>query len=115
MVLKNIKDSIQGKAELGKKRSSRWPTVRKNYLKVNSVCAVCGGTDKLEVHHIVPFHTDESLELDPNNLITLCESKSFGVVCHLFVGHLGSYKTINPNVKEDAAIWRHKLASQRTL
>ena len=109
MVLKNVRDVIQGKAELGKKRSSRWPTVRKHYLEVNSVCAVCGGNSKLEVHHIVPFHVDNSLELDPNNLITLCESKSYGVVCHLFVGHLGNYKNINSNVREDAAYWKQKL------
>lgn len=108
-MLKKIKDVVQGKAPLNKSRSSKWPTVRKKHLERNPVCAVCGGTSKLEVHHINPFHSYPELELDSNNLITLCESKSFGVVCHLFVGHLGSYKKINLNCIEDAKVWREKL------
>lgn len=109
MVIKNFKDVIQGKASLGHKRSNKWPTVRKNHLKDNPTCAVCGGTEKIEVHHIKPFHEYPELELDPDNLISLCESKSFGIVCHLFAGHLGSYKKTNPSVVEDAAYWNNKL------
>jgi 5-methylcytosine-specific restriction protein A len=103
MVIKNIKDTIQGKASLGQKRSSHWPTVRKHHLKENPTCAVCGDTSKLEVHHIKPFHTHPELELEPTNLITMCESKSYGIICHLYYGHLGNYKNINPNVVRDAA------------
>lgn len=109
MLLKNIKDKIQGKAEIGKLRSSRWNVVRKQHLKRNPFCSACGGKTKLEVHHIVPFSQDASLELEETNLITLCESKSFGVICHLHYGHLGNYKKINPDVVEDALIWRKKL------
>lgn len=109
MLLKNIKDAIQGKAPLKALRSSKWPTVRKNHLKKFPCCAVCGGIKKVEVHHIIPFNQDPSLELEPTNLISLCEAKSFGLVCHLLVGHCGNYKKINPNVSEDAKIWNHKL------
>ena len=109
MILTQIKDVIQGKAPLHSKRSSKWPAVRKAHLKQFPTCAVCGGTKKVEVHHIVSFVEDPSKELDPTNLITLCESKSHGVTCHLFVGHRGSYKKINPNVIEDAKIWNEKL------
>jgi 5-methylcytosine-specific restriction protein A len=109
VILNHIKDVIQGKASVGTKRSSKWPTVRKNHLKKFPTCAVCGGTEKLEVHHVKPFHESPELELDPNNLVTLCESKSKGIVCHLFVGHLGHYQKINPTAVQDAAYWFKKL------
>ena len=110
MVLKNLKDVVQGKADFGKTRSKQWPSVRKQHLKTNPTCAVCGGKTKLEVHHKVPFHENPYLELNPSNLITLCESKSFGVVCHLFVGHSGNYKKINKDVDKDAVYWKQKLS-----
>lgn len=109
MILKNIKDVVQGKASLTCTRSSKWPTVRKHHLKNNPICAVCGGKDKIEVHHIKSFHEHPELELESTNLITLCESKSFGIVCHLLVGHLGKYKKINPDVLKDAKTWNEKL------
>lgn len=101
--LKQVKDVFEGKAPKGHKRSSRWPAVRKHHLAQNPTCVVCGDVSKLEVHHIVPFHVQPELELEPTNLITMCESTSYGVVCHLYYGHLGNYKNINPNVVEDAA------------
>jgi len=70
---------------------------------------VCGGKEKLEVHHLQPFHIKPDLELDPNNLITLCESKNHGINCHLFIGHLGNYKSINDTAQQDAFFWLKKL------
>ena len=107
--IKYVTDVIQGKTELGNKRSSKWPTVRKHHLQINPTCAVCNGKSKLEVHHIKPFQKYPELELDPTNLISLCESKSYGIICHLAIGHLGNYKNINPNVIKDAATWNKKL------
>jgi predicted HNH restriction endonuclease len=105
-----IKDSLQGKTpSLTHKRSSQWPKIRKNFLLKNSKCAVCNGTKKLEVHHIKPFHQAPELELDENNLITLCEDWSYGLNCHLLVGHLGNYRNINPSVQTDAKTWQAKL------
>ena len=114
MILKNMKDAIQGKAPLGHKRSNHWPTVRKHHLEIpeNNKCAVCGSVKTLEVHHIVPFVQNPSLELDPNNLITLCESKSKGGLnCHLIFGHHSDYKKSNPDVVEDAKHWFEKLTT----
>ena len=82
------------------KRSTHWPTVEKHFLVDHNFCAACGGTEKLNAHHIIPFHHDKSLELDPNNLITLCMNEK---ECHLHIGHCGSFKEYNPNVKRDAA------------
>ena len=108
-MIKKIKDLVQGKAPLAAKRSGHWATVRKHHLEKNAECAVCGDKNKLEVHHIKPFHLYPELELDPDNLITMCESRSYGIICHLLIGHNGSYKDINPDVVEHAALWREKL------
>lgn len=93
---------------LGGVRSSRWPTVRKNFLG-NKPCALCGGMDKREVHHKQSFKEHPELELLESNLIVLCESKKWGVTCHQFFGHLGDYKRINDNVEADVIIWHDKL------
>jgi len=99
----------QGKHPLGTARSGHWPTVRKNHLALHPVCEVCGGSEKLEVHHIHPFHLHPDLELDPNNLATLCEANKDGVNCHLFVGHLGNFRSFNTEVLTDAAHWSDKI------
>lgn len=85
----------------GKQRSPHWHTVEKHFLETNPTCAACGGKEKLNVHHCVPFHLDPEKELDPNNLITLC--MKMGQECHLLIGHGGSFKAFNENVREDAA------------
>ena len=109
--LKYIKDRLQGKAPKGVKRSSKWKKVRKEFLKKNSKCVVCGSTKKLEVHHKVPFSVSSDLELEEKNLIVLCENGRFrGINCHLMIGHLLDYKRYNINVEIDAMIWNKKLS-----
>lgn len=80
----------------GAKRSSKWPTLEKHFLAANPTCAACGSKNRLNVHHCKPFHLDPALELDPNNLITLCmDTKE----CHLYLGHGGSFKQYCPDVR----------------
>lgn len=84
----------------GVKRSSHWPTLEKHFLEEYSTCAACGSKKRLNVHHCMPFHLDPKLELDPNNLITLCmDTKE----CHLHLGHGGSFKQYCPDVRKYAA------------
>ncbi len=112
-IIKRVADAVEGKAPLSAKRSGRWPAVRANFLKVNPKCAVCGRSDSIEVHHVRPFHMHPELELDPSNLISLCESKWFGGLnCHLLVGHLGSFKSWNVTVKDDATFLADKFAKR---
>lgn len=73
------------------KRDGHWPSLRKAHLVREPYCQYCGGTEKLQVHHIRPFHLHPELELDPNNLITLCEAP--GKDCHLRFGHEGNFRT----------------------
>lgn len=111
-LLEHVKHRLQGKIPAGSKRSGQWPTVRKNHLTKNPACALCGGTKTVEVHHIHPFHVHPERELDPSNLITLCEAKKDGVNCHLFTGHLGNFKSVNESVEKDAATWAEKIKNR---
>src|SRR5271155_3275861 len=82
------------------KRSSHWPTVEKHFREAHPTCEACGSKNRLNVHHCKPFHLDPEMELDPTNRITLCmDTKE----CHLHIGHGGSFKQYNPNVRKDAA------------
>ena len=104
-----MKDRVQGKAPKGARRSSKWRKVRAAHIKKYPCCAVCGLTSKVECHHVIPFSLAPDLELDPNNLVTLCENGKYGVVCHRHYGHLGNYRRANPNAKIDILTWRIKL------
>jgi len=108
-MFQHLTDRLKGKAPAGAKRSPRWRTVRREHLKQNPNCACCGGTKSVEVHHIVPFHLAPDMELEPGNLLTLCEAKKYGINCHQLVGHLGNYRRWNPAVRSDATVWNMKL------
>jgi 5-methylcytosine-specific restriction enzyme A len=111
-IVKHLIDAAKGKHPLGVARSGHWATVRKEHLALHPTCEVCGGSGKLEVHHRRPFHLHPELELDPANLVTLCESGKGGVNCHLHFGHLGSFKSFNVDVIADAAQWFKKIKSR---
>ncbi|GCE16544.1 HNH endonuclease [Dictyobacter kobayashii] len=70
---------------------------------------VCGHRGKgLQVHHIKPFHLYPELELDPNNLITLCEIR--GRTHHLLIGHLDDWESYNIRVRADTKRYAHQNA-----
>lgn len=89
------------------KRAVGWPKVRAEHLEKQPKCAACGTEKGLEVHHIKPFHKYPELELDPDNLITLCNKS-----CHLYFGHLKYFKSWNPDVKIDAQRYYEKLKAR---
>jgi len=107
--LEVMKDRIQGKAPKGARRSSKWRGVRAKHLEDNPTCAVCGSSLVLEVHHIIPFHIAPDKELDPENLMTLCENRRYGINCHLLIGHLGNYRRTNLSCEIDARVWYMKI------
>lgn len=88
-------------------RSSQWPKVRKQHLAKQPCCQACGSCKKPEVHHVVPVHVDPSKELDPENLITLCDK-----YCHFTFGHLMNYKSWNPTVVRDAWWYLGKIKNK---
>lgn len=90
-------------------RSGGWSSVREEFVRLHPVCEACGSRSNLNVHHIVPFYLDSSLELDVKNLITLCREH------HFRVGHdpdgpwmprRPSWTSWNPKVREHAALMR---------
>jgi hypothetical protein len=111
-IIKHVKDVIENKTVFKKPRSPLWATVRKEHLAKFPCCAACGSENKIEVHHIKPFNLFPELELDPNNLVTLCESWKKGVNCHLLFGHLGDYRSYNEKVLDDSNAWLEKLINK---
>lgn len=89
------------------KRSPQWSSVRKVHLDSNNACAACGRNKKLEVHHIEPVHINPDRELDPSNLITLCDDP-----CHLIFGHLMNYKSWNKDVIYDCKVYLNKVKNK---
>lgn len=94
---------IQEFLPMGSPRSGKWPAVRNKVLEERGVCLACGCTDHtiLSVHHIKPFHLFPELELEPTNLVVLCEGASLN--CHFAFGHLLDWKAYNPEVIKDAS------------
>ena len=90
-------------------RSPSWSKIRREHLNKFPYCAACGRNKKLEVHHIKPFHTNPELELDPNNLVTLCDDP-----CHFVFGHLMNYKSWNNTVVEDCKLYYEKIRNRPT-
>ena len=89
-------------------RSSRWPAVRARHLERFPTCAVCGGSENLEVHHVIPVgHAKrigrEDLELDPLNLLTMCGPPRD---CHWWLGHACDDRAWRPDVRRLAEIIR---------
>ena len=95
----------------GHERSSQWQRVRKEHLLREPACVVCGHKGRgIQVHHIKPFHLHPHLELDPRNLITLCEVR--GRDHHLLLGHLNTWESYNEHIREDAKRFYRKTAAQ---
>lgn len=87
-----IGNPLQFDYATGIPRSGEWSTLRKRVLELQPWCSVCRSTTNVQVHHMLPFHLDPKKELDPGNLIPLCEGSDgwFGRWnCHFVVGHLG--------------------------
>lgn len=110
-MFEKIKNWFGWSRTFGAARSPQWSKIRNAYLVENPACAVCGRTNRLNVHHIVPFSRNPSLELTPSNLITLCD----GLLTrndHLYMGHLGSFRSFNLDIRSDALYWRDKIETR---
>ena len=104
MIIKFLKEKLGGI-----KRSSDWPKFKKEYEVTHPKrCALCNTDKQVELHHIFPVSLFPEKELDPENVVWLCEKFSH----HLFCGHLGSYRSYNKNVILDCKIWRNKILTR---
>jgi hypothetical protein len=104
---------------IGRGRSPHWPAVEKAFRKIHPQCVAClvKSVAHVQIHHRFPFHYcvalgRPDLELDPRNLITLCEWKSPAPNHHLLIGHLDNFQSSNLAVAEDAITFRGMSAIQ---
>ncbi len=81
-------------------RSPHWKALRRKWLAANPTCAGCGTKQFLQVHHKMPVSWDVIRELEWDNLMTLCESPEW--MCHLRLGHSGSWLSRNPQAEKTA-------------
>jgi hypothetical protein len=84
-------------------RSSGWEKVERDHKAAHPACCACGTLELVEVHHLWPFQYYPELELDERNLISLCRPH------HLILGHLGDWKSFNPDVIEMVRDYRRHL------
>lgn len=106
-LLRYFVDRFYGKALQGQRRSSDWPRVRKVHLAEHPLCECCGGKKGIEVHHVLPFNLFPELELRKENLMSLCKKRG----CH-FAMHLYSWKSYNPDAKQDTMLWNEKVENR---
>lgn len=89
-------------------RHPEWGRVRASHLLLFPVCEACSTPLNREVHHLLPFSTHPQLELDLDNLFTLCRPH------HFVFGHDPdgpgprgpAWKHINLNCVRDVRIYR---------
>jgi len=82
---------------LGPKELYACNKAKAKYIKDNRQCVLCGATDNLEVHHIIPVSVCPELACEPANFMTLCDYGNEG--CHCHFGHLGAFIRFNPNLQ----------------
>lgn len=100
-------DTLAGKP--ARARDSRWPAVAKAHLEQNPRCEVCDVDHDVDVHHRKPVHLYPELELDPDNLITLCRING----CHFLFGHGRDWKAYNDRVDLDVQHARAMIARRK--
>ena len=93
----------------GAGRAPGWGQVRAVHLRLFPTCAACGTRNDLEVHHVWPVHFPDggSVELTPENLLTLCGKG--GHNCHFYLGHLCDWRARNPAVLKQATEIRQAM------
>lgn len=86
-----LTDTLDGQPLFEALRSDwTWRKTRREFIRLQPVCQLCGRDDHLAVHHALPWAVAEHLRYDQHNLVTLCTS------CHLRFGHLNNWRDYNP-------------------
>lgn len=78
------------------------------------VCAVCGGTKKVQAHHLYPRHIWPQLMWLPEFWYPLCRGSNI-IDCHCVVGHGGDFKGFNPYCMAMAEMLRPIFAANKLL
>jgi 5-methylcytosine-specific restriction enzyme A len=95
---------------LMRENSWRWKKLRAEHLQKEPACVVCGRTQHLEVHHVIPVAFAPEKQFSPENLITLC-----AYPCHIMFGHFFCYHCYNKDVRKMAEEFRKAMNKRRCL
>lgn len=88
-------------------RSPHWRSFEKDLIEKQPYCSFCGEeapSTQLVGHHIVPFHLNKDLELDPNNILIVGETCTTGHH-HLLLCHFGNFRKWNPDARKLSEIF----------
>lgn len=88
-------------------RSPRWPALSRAHLAAHPRCEACGAAAGVVAHHVVPVHIDRARELDPANLVSMCNPHG----CHLYLAHCGRWDWYSPEVR-DLCRWLQRLRAE---
>ena len=77
-------------------------------------CAVCGGTLKVQAHHLWPRHIWPQLMWMPEFWFPLCRGNK-EIDCHCIIGHGGNFKGFNPYCVAMAELLRPIFAANKLL
>lgn len=92
---------------LGVARSPLWSKTKREFAKIHpKICPVCGTTKTIELHHKIPFHKNQSLENDFNNLMWLCR------IHHYEWGHYFNWSSWNVDVVKDTQNFAKKVKNR---
>ncbi len=80
--------------------------VVKRHKIIDPVCNVCGSSEGLVVHQIVPLFNNPFLMFEHSNYVTLCYSRKWGFDCRTLAGFGGRDYQENPWVMEDIKVLR---------
>ena len=94
-----VAQSVVREHQKARRRSPKWVEVRREHVQKFPFCAACGDRERLQVHHVEPYHLRPDLELDRSNLLTLCMGPS---ECHLRLGHGDDFDAYNPAIRRHA-------------
>ena len=81
---------------------------------VGKSCAVCGGTKKVQAHHLFPRHIWPQLMYDERYWYPLCRANPT-MDCHCIVGHGGNFSGFNPYAVSMAEMLRPILFANKLL
>ncbi len=102
----------------GKPRPSWVEAGCREWIRLHPTCAATGGRDKLNAHHLLCWSWpggDARANSDPHAVppVFLTLSEDFaGCNMHLLIGHLGDYKSRNPDAVKDAAAFLAKVKAR---
>lgn len=63
--------------ELKRARNKAWRELSAHIRAERGACEICGATEKLQVHHVLPKKQHPDLLLEENDLICLCARHHF--------------------------------------